>query len=222
MARPKIENPTCSECGQLNCYRHDKQYPSFCLTEAADRQDVEAIRRSYAGEGVDGQLARAAAEIEGLYYGKISRVEEIVAFARRIGARRVGIATCVGLIDETRMFAKILRLGGFEPVTVLCKVGSIDKESIGLPRDLKIKPESFEACCNPLLQAQSLNAAKTDLNVIVGLCVGHDTLFIRHSEAPVTTLIVKDRLLGHNPAVALYTTHSYSKRVLDAERLRKL
>lgn len=218
----KIEDPSCSECGQLNCYRHDKQYPSFCVTESADPALVEATRDTYAGEGLDGRLARAAAEVEGRFYGKISRCEEIVAFAHRIGARRIGIATCFGLIEETRIFAKILRLGGLDPVTVLCKVGSVDKESIGIPNELKIKPGSFEAACNPILQARSLNAEKTDLNVIVGLCVGHDALFTRHSEAPVTTLITKDRLLGHNPAAALYTLHSYSKRILDAERMREL
>jgi len=218
----KVENPTCSECAQLNCYRHDRQYPSFCATEVADPALVEETRQTYAGDELDGRLARAAAEVEGRYYGEISRCEEIVAFAHRIGARRIGIATCFGLIEETRLFVKILRLGGLEPVTVLCKVGSVDKASIGLPDELKIRPGAFEAACNPILQAKNLNAEKTDLNVIVGLCVGHDALFTRHCEAPVTTLITKDRLLGHNPAAALYTLHSYSKRIMDAERLRQL
>jgi len=220
--QPKIEDPSCSECAQLNCYRHDKQYPSFCATEEADPALVEEIRRTYAGDELDGKLARAAAEVEGRFYGKISRCEEIVAFAHRIGARRIGIATCFGLIEETRLFAKILRLGGLDPVTVLCKVGSVEKGKIGIPDDVKIRPGTYEAACNPILQAKTLNAEKTDLNVIVGLCVGHDALFTRHSEAPVTTLITKDRLTGHNPAVALYTLHSYSKRILDAERMRTL
>jgi len=218
----KIEDPSCSECGQLNCYRHDKQYPSFCATEAASPALVEDTRRTYAGDGLDGTLARAAAEVEGRYYGRISRCEEIVAFAHRIAARRIGIATCFGLIEETRLFAKILRLAGLDPVTVLCKVGSVDKEAIGIADETKIRPGTFEAACNPILQARTLNAAKTDLNVIVGLCVGHDALFTRHSDAPVTTLITKDRLTGHNPAVALYTLHSYSKRILDPERMRDL
>lgn len=220
--REKIEDPSCSECGQLNCYRHDKQYPSFCATEAADPALVESTRQAYAGPDLDGRLARAAAEVEGRYYGRISRCEEIVAFAHRIGAKRIGIATCFGLIEESRVFAKILRLAGLDPVTVLCKVGSVDKESIGIPDQLKVKPGAFEAACNPILQAKNLNAEKTDLNVIVGLCVGHDSLFTRHSEAPVTTLVTKDRLLGHNPAAALYTLHSYSKRILDEQRMREL
>ncbi len=218
----KIEDPSCSECAQLNCYRHDKQYPSFCATEAVDPALVEQTRTTYAGDDLDGRLARAAAEVEGRFYGKISRCEEIVAFAHRIRAKRIGIATCFGLIEETRLFAKILRLGDLDPVTVLCKIGSVEKESIGIPDEMKIRPGAYEAACNPILQAKTLNAEKTDLNVIVGLCVGHDALFTRHSEAPVTTLITKDRLTCHNPAVALYTLHSYSKRILDAERMRKL
>jgi uncharacterized metal-binding protein len=65
------------------------------------------------------------------------------------------------------------------------------------------------------LQAKLLNEQKTDLNVIVGLCVGHDSLFIKYSDAPVTTLITKDRVLGHNPAAALYTSNFYYQRLLS-------
>jgi uncharacterized metal-binding protein len=218
----KIENPSCSECHQLNCYRHDKAYPSFCVTEKTDPAEVEALRAVYAGDTLDGRLARASAEVEGQYYCKITRAEEIMAFAHRIGAKRIGIASCFGLIEETRLYAKALRAAGFEPITVLCKAGSIDKESIGVPDANKIRPGGFEAACDPILQARTMNAEKTELNVIMGLCVGHDSLFTRHAEAPVTTLIAKDRVLGHNPAAALYTSHSYCKRLFDPESLRKL
>ena len=69
--------------------------------------------------------------------------------------------------------------------------------------------------CNPILQAKMLNQAKTDLNVVVGLCVGHDSLFYKYSEAITTTMITKDRVLGHNPAAALYTAETYYKRLQD-------
>jgi uncharacterized metal-binding protein len=81
-----------------------------------------------------------------------------------------------------------------------------------------VQKGSYEAICNPILQAKLLNRQKTDLNVVVGLCVGHDSLFIRHSKAPVTTLITKDRVLGHNPAAALYTTGFYYKKLLEKGR----
>lgn len=219
----KIENPTCSECKQLHCYRHDARYPKHCLTTALDGAERAELAARYAGaDAEDSRIARAAAEVEGLYYGKINRVEETVAFARRIGAARIGIATCFGLIEETRVLVKILRLAGFETFTALCKVGSIDKSEMGIPEELKIKCDSYEAGCNPILQARLLNRENTGLNIIMGLCVGHDSLFIKHSEAPVTTLVVKDRVLGHNPVAALYTVGSYSGRLLDKERLNSL
>jgi uncharacterized metal-binding protein len=65
-------------------------------------------------------------------------------------------------------------------------------------------------------QARILNEVGTDLNVIVGLCVGHDILFTRHSTAPVTTLVVKDRVTGHNPAAALYGQAFYYRRLVKS------
>lgn len=218
---PKTES-SCSECGQLHCYRHDKRYPDFCPTTALAAEERAELVALYGGDGPDSTLAHAAAEVEGLYYGKLNRVEETIAFARRIGAGRIGIATCLGLIEETRVLVKILHLAGFDTVAALCKAGSIDKEEIGIDDSLKIKGGGFEACCNPVLQARLLNRERTDLNIIMGLCVGHDALFTRHAEAPVTTLVVKDRVLGHNPAAALYTVKSYSGRMLDKTRLRAL
>jgi uncharacterized metal-binding protein len=211
--------PTCTDCFALNCYRLDKKAPNFCLTDGAGATQVDSTKRLYAGKGSDGKVARAAAEIEGRYYGKLTRVEEIVAFARRIGARRIGIATCIGLVEEARTFTKVLEAKGFEWHSVLCKVGSVDKTAIGIPDGLKIQPGQHEAACNPILQARLLNAQKTDLNVIIGLCVGHDALFNKHSKALVTTLIAKDRVLGHNPAAALYTSGFYYKRLFDNKEL---
>jgi uncharacterized metal-binding protein len=213
-----MSNPSshsCSECGLLNCYRRDQRFPDFCLTAGTDRQVVGKIAKRYRGRNRDGIIARAAAEVEGMYYGKLTRVEEIIAFANRIGAKRIGIATCIGLIQETRVFVKVLKAHGLEPFTVLCKVGSVDKTEIGIPADLKVKKGAYEAICNPILQARLLNERKTDLNVIVGLCVGHDSLFIKYSDALVTTLITKDRVLCHNPAAALYTSNFYYQRLLE-------
>lgn len=221
MAKPKPDVLTCSECGQLNCSRHDRQYPDICATLDLAPEERAELVALYGGDSRDAVITRASAEVEGAYYCKINRIEETVAFARRIGAKRLGIATCIGLIAETKILVDILRLAGFETRTAVCKVGSIDKTEIGVAEDLKIKP-GFEACCNPILQARTLNRAKTDLNVVVGLCVGHDSLFYRHSEAPVTTLVVKDRVLGHNPVAGLYTVKSYSKRMLDPDRLKDL
>ncbi len=79
-----------------------------------------------------------------------------------------------------------------------------------------MRPGTFEPACNPVAQARLLNGAQTDMNIIVGLCVGHDMLFSRHSDAPVTTLVVKDRVTGHNPVSLLYGQNFYYKRLQGA------
>ncbi|MDR3734672.1 MAG: DUF1847 domain-containing protein [Acidobacteriaceae bacterium] len=214
---PKPSELTCSDCGLQSCYRADKKFPPFCLTQSCDPAAVNATLDLYNGETQEARIARAAAEVEGTYYGKLTRVEEIIAFANRLGAHRIGIATCVGLMQEATMFARILKAHGLNPFTVICKMGAVDKTRIGIPEELKIARGSHESLCNPILQAKMLNEQKTDLNVVVGLCVGHDSLFIKYSDALVTTLITKDRVLAHNPAAALYTAGFYYKRLLAPE-----
>lgn len=209
---------TCVDCSVLNCYRRHDAFPGFCLTETTDPSLVAECNDIYRDQGADSRMAHSAAEVEGTYYGKLTRVEEIIAFARRIGAVKIGVATCIGLIEESKVFVKVLKANDLEPYTVICKVGSVDKTEIGVPEELKVQKGSYEAICNPILQASLLNRQQTDLNVIVGLCVGHDSLFMRHSEAPVTTLITKDRVLGHNPAAALYTSGFYYKKLMERGR----
>jgi len=181
-------------------------------------QDTDALREAreaYEDEQTR-RLALAAARTEADRYPLEPRLEEVMSFARRIGAKRLGIACCVGLIREARMLQEIFEANGFQVDSLCCKVGSIPKEEIGLADEEKIHPGQFEALCSPIGQAKLLNEARTELNVVVGLCVGHDSLFFRHSEAPVTVLIAKDRVTGHNPAAVLYTSHSYYRRLKGA------
>ena len=159
------------------------------------------------------KLACESARTESAGYCKVTRIQEIMDFARRIGASRLGIAHCVGLMEEARIASGIFRANGFEVDAICCKVGSIDKEKIGLKDEEKVHPGQFEALCNPVAQAALLAEAGTQLNVVIGLCVGHDSLFFMHSRAPVTVLVAKDRVLGHNPVAALYTSHSYYQRL---------
>ena len=213
-------DPTCTECGFLNCYRREQRFPDFCPGQSAPGAAVEAALRQCCHDGPDARAAAVAAEVEGRFYSQLTRVEETVEFALRMGAKRVGLATCVGLIEETRIVARILKANGLEHNAVLCKIGSVDKAEAGVPEELKLRPGSFEAMCNPVLQAQMLNGWGADLNVVIGLCVGHDALFAKHSEALVTTLVVKDRVLAHNPVAALYASGSYYKRVMEPRSVR--
>lgn len=205
---------SCSECAVRNCFRRNAKYPAFCITERF-RDAAAKTKELYGSDGIDAKLARAAAEIEGEYYGRLTRLEETIRFAQKLGVKKLGIAACVGLLDEASKYAKIVRTAGIETRTVICKVGGIDKLEIGLADNLKICPGCNESCCNPVLQAQVLNEWGADLNVVFGLCVGHDAIFSRNSSAPAVVFMVKDRVLAHNPVAAIYTSHFYYKRVND-------
>ena len=202
---------SCVDCGTLNCRDRNKSFPDFCLTEEMEEGEKEELLKIYLEDEENARVMHSAAEVESEFYGICTRVEEIMEFAHRIGAKKIGIATCSGLIEESRIFARILRLNGFDVYGVVCKVGSIPKDEVGIEKEFQ---QSGPVMCNPILQAVKLNRAGTDLNVVVGLCVGHDSLFYKYSEGLVTTLITKDRVLGHNPAAALYQIRSYYKRLL--------
>jgi uncharacterized metal-binding protein len=137
------------------------------------------------------------------------RIEEILEFARKMNYQHLGLAFCIGLRNEARAVEQLLLQRGFKVSSVICKLGNIDKNEIGIKDEEKIVINSPEAMCNPVFQAQALNDEQTDFNIVLGLCVGHDSIFFQQSQAPCTVFAVKDRLLGHNPLAAIYTLDSY-------------
>jgi len=164
------------------------------------------------------RLAVNAALTEQEGYCRLTRIEEIMHFARRCGYRRIGLAFCVGLAREANMVARIFRHNGFEMVSVACKNGSHPKGCLGLGAEQTLDGTADEVMCNPIGQALLLNEAKTELNLLLGLCVGHDTLCIKHMEAPVTVLAVKDRVTGHSPLAPVYMAEGYYKKKLFPEQ----
>ena len=204
------ENRSCVDCGVLNCQTRDREYPEFCLTTALDEATIEKVRRLYEDEE-NKRVSVISAQIENEFYLKYTRVEEVVEFSRRMGFRKIGIATCVGLIEESRILAGILRKNGFEVYGAVCKTGSFLKTDVGVSEEDITR--TGKVMCNPVMQAEILNQAGTDFNVVMGLCVGHDSLFYKYSKALVTTLVAKDRVLAHNPAGALYQTKAYYKKL---------
>ena len=148
-----------------------------------------------------------------------SRVEEVMEFAQRMGYKRLGVAYCGGVQFEASLLVPILENRGLEIVSVQCKCGSVPKENLGIEDWEKVSPGHFEAMCHPIAQAEVLNAHNTDLNILVCLCVGHDSLFLKHSQAPCTVLAAKDRVYGHAPLMALYQSKSYHRRILAKESM---
>ncbi|PLX41914.1 MAG: hypothetical protein C0608_04025 [Deltaproteobacteria bacterium] len=229
---------SCADCiavwkkkGTTNCWSGDPENAPPKPKNCPSNDNEELINECfelYKGNEADAKLAFVAARVEGMCYQPIpgstavnarwTRVEDTIALARLMGYERIGIATCLGLLEETKRLSEILKAQGFDPLSVCCKAGSIDKLELGLLEEDKVIPGGFEPACNPVAQAKLLNQAGTDMNIIVGLCVGHDMLFNKYSEAPVTTLVVKDRVTGHNPVSVLYGQNFYYKR-LQSQKL---
>ncbi len=183
--------PRCGRCESKEC-RDGKD----CFSQTSNH------RQLYQDNHI-AELHKAASAIEGRYYGKETRLGEIILFAKELGYQKLGLAFCIGLSEEAKIIDEIFSRH-FEVVSVCCKVCGIDKKDFNLPQ---ISSEGQEVMCNPAGQAQLLNEAETQLNVICGLCVGHDAIFSKVSKAPVTTLIAKDRVLAHNPAGAIYSRY---------------
>ena len=146
-----------------------------------------------------------------------TRIVEICEFSGKMGYKRLGLAFCVGLVKEAKIVENILKCHGFEVASVMCKAGRTSKESIGLTEAQKIFQGRDEAMCNPIYQAKLLNHENSEFNILLGLCVGHDSLFFKYAEAPTTVLAVKDRVTGHNPLAAIYLSESYYRKVKHPE-----
>ena len=213
----QYEGPHCNLCSIKACAEEPgaKKLPPNCPM-VHETELLSEVARVYVENEEVQRLALESARVEAARYCEATRIEEIMDFARRLGANRLGIAHCIGFMNEARVAGEIFQAGGFEVFTACCKAGSIPKESIGLKDEEKIRPGHYEALCSPVGQAALLASAGTQLNVVLGLCVGHDSLFFMYTKAPATVLVAKDRVLGHNPVACLYTAHSYYNRLVKA------
>ena len=198
---------SCVDCAIKKCNTGKGKYPEFCATEHMPDEVLVDAMACYE-EKENREVSVAAARVEYEHYCQYTRVQEIMAFAENMHMKKLGIATCVGLLNESRTLARIFRDNGFEVYGIACKAGAQKKTSVGIPEECNAVGVNM---CNPILQAKMLNEAGTELNVVVGLCVGHDSLFYKYSDALCTTAVTKDRVLGHNPVAALYTAETYYK-----------
>jgi uncharacterized metal-binding protein len=227
MAKTKKPAPTCAACGldmpeRLCMYPEGK--PGMHCPTASDKAVLKKANAAYQ-EGETMEFARQASKQEAACYANRhqrpytmqptkTRIVEIAEFAGRMGYEKLGIAFCIGLAREAELAAGILESHGFKVFSVCCKAGRTSKGGfLGLKDEDLIYQGTDEAMCNPIYQAKLLAAAGAQLNVLLGLCVGHDSLFMQHSEAPCTVLAVKDRVTGHNPLAALYTSGTYYKKL---------
>ena len=222
--------PSCAACDlEVNrriCYTEEGVGSKGCPTLRDEKVLMEALKE-YEDPKIR-EFARQASIQEGECYANRhqrpyimqpikTRIQEISEFAQKMGYKRLGLAFCLGLVKEAATVEEILEAHGFEVVSVLCKAGRALKEIIGIKDEEKIYRGTDEAMCNPIYQAKLLNHEKAEFNILIGLCVGHDSLFFKYAGAPTTVLAVKDRVTGHNPLAAIYLSETYYRKVKHPE-----
>ncbi|MFW5656469.1 MAG: DUF1847 domain-containing protein [Cyclobacteriaceae bacterium] len=122
---------------------------------------------------------------------KLDRIHEIIAFAREAEITTIGIANCITFEKEAKQLENLLQKHNLSVVRANCKLGCMPNDAI--------LPGYKGVSCNPAGQAKALEEGGTEMNVVMGLCLGHDMVFNKNSKVPTSTLIVKDRKLKHHP-----------------------
>ncbi|MFX1311399.1 MAG: DUF1847 domain-containing protein [Promethearchaeota archaeon] len=219
-------SPTCHKCNGIN----------FCVIEKPNKNmkncpmivnpeiEKEAINFYKSDEFIK-KTTSIASIVEAEGYINWPRLKDTIEFAKRMGFLKLGLAFCIGLLKEARKTAEYLEKYGFKVYSVCCKTGSLKKTDIDVPEEYTMFSKTGYpiglVTCNPVAQALLLNKANTEMNIIIGLCVGHDITFTNLSDAPVTTLIAKDRSCPHNAAAILYTHYGDAFFSADLRKLKK-
>ncbi|AHF07004.1 DUF1847 domain-containing protein [Desulfitobacterium metallireducens] len=140
----------------------------------------------------------ASALIDGGRAGTLNRLEEITEFVKLKDYQKIGVAYCFGMEKEATLLRDyLIQHTGLKPVMVSCTVDGI-KES-----ELDTQKTNSTVSCNPLGQANILNSSGVEFTILMGLCLGHDILIQKYLTMDFTTFVVKDRVLEHNPILAL-------------------
>ena len=185
------ENFNCLRCDSKEC-RKGEQCPYI------DYMDI------HISNDADKKMLDSVWDVSLEDERNLCRLSELIYYAIEMKYKKIGIAYCIDLEEATEILVSVLRRF-FVVNAVCCKIqGEIFLIDDGL--------DNIKISCNPNVQAEVLNRLETDFNIIVGLCIGADSIFTSKSIAPVTTLFVKDKSLANNPIGALYSEY-YLKEV---------
>lgn len=214
----------CAKCGLSRkdslCHNPDGVAPAFCATKncgdviarSEELYQEEEIRR-FAAEAARQSASRGIRDPEtGALLAVKPRMQEIIEFCRRMNYTHLGLAFCGALRPEGKAVGALLEKRGFQVTSVMCKVGGLDRACVGVCAE---EGEKQPPLCNPIGQALILNEAGTEFNILLGLCVGHDSLFLKYAQAMCTVFAVKDRVTGHNPLAAIYTLDTLYSRLKE-------
>ena len=192
----------CLACGHHKCLRG----------EACEEAKLAAFAPGGGPEA--GRMLEASLDISTERERTLCRLSELIYFFLEMRYRCIGLAYCEELQEAAATLARVLRRF-FQVYPVCCKIGGAAVSDPFAGPFKRGTAAAEEVACNPRGQAEVLNRLRTDANVLVGLCMGSDCIFSRFSDAPATTLFVKDKALANNPIGAVYSDY-YLKEASQA------
>ena len=180
----------CTTCSDKVCRKQQTscERESFVKTEIIDQYQEVSVS----------EIVKAAAElVDSGRAGTLSRIEEIIEFSKRMNYQKIGLAYCYGMEKYAQAIETLLVDEWFDVSAVSCSVGGLKQSEVNAASCI------HKVSCNPLGQAEQLNAEKADLTLVVGICMGHDIILNRNLDMDFTTLVVKDRKYNHAPLLGI-------------------
>lgn len=221
--KKKPPEVSCVDCKAWACFpdisptkEGKREAPPYCPANAQKEVGEKALAK-YAGATKD--FARFTTLVENSCYAINQesghtvlpmmtlhpRAEEIIILATIGEYKKLGIAFDIEMQSVAETYTDILIKNGFEVVSVCCKAGAISPATVGLPDTEKVYgKDSEETICSGAIMAKLLNSENTDMNILIGLGVGQDSLFYKYSNVFAVPLMVKDKVYGGATMEAVY------------------
>ena len=159
-------DPTCHRCSPSCVFGKASKTSSNCPMIISPEIQKEA-RKIYEKDEFIKKSTGVASTVEASGYIKWPRLKDTIEYAKGMGFKKIGLAFCIGLLEEAGKVGEILKKYRFKVVSVCCKTGGVKKKTVGVPEDFiglsKTGYPIGNITCNPVAQALILNKAKTDL-----------------------------------------------------------
>jgi uncharacterized metal-binding protein len=221
----KKEKPlevSCVDCKVNACFPDinvskggKRKPPPYCPANAQKEAGDKAIAK-YAGE--THRFARSTTLVENSCYlmhddGSAvlpmvtlhPRAEELIILAHVHGCKKLGIAFDIDLQDIAKLYTEILEKNGFKVVSVCSKAAAMTADEIGITgKKAGSKTDGKGTINNGVVMAELLNSEKTDMNILIGLGVGQDSLFYKYAKAFSVPLMIRDRVYGGATMESIY------------------
>ncbi|MCX6170313.1 MAG: DUF1847 domain-containing protein [Ignavibacteriales bacterium] len=175
-------------------------FPKYCRTTdscGTEKFETDNLLSDYK-ESENQQIVRSsAALVDNGKAGLLSRLQEIIEFIKSMNYAKIGLAYCYGMEQDAKVLKDIFWKEGLKLITVSCTVGGLSQNEINT------SSSNHNVSCNPIGQAQQLEAEEVEFVLLMGICLGHDILLHRNLKVDFTTFVVKDRVYNHQPHLAL-------------------